>query len=285
MPARGFNEQKVGFDGTSKICSSCGKRKTLSDFSPNGSGVGQVRLECRQCKAAKAKAAYRASSKFKNEKAKLGITATHRICSGCSIKKEHSEFPFWNGKQHSRCQDCVKAYNKSKAKFGSVTEFARALVEFDPVLRTKRCRGSCQKIKSLNEFGPLKAGLGGVHAKCRSCIRAYFESPKGRAIKLFEGAARRAKQKGREISITKEWIEERLISAQCEVTGIQFEMSLLEHDYKNQHPFAPSIDHKNNEHGYTPENCQLILFALNAEKSEFSFEKVKRLAQAIHNRQ
>lgn len=181
----------------------------------------------------------------------------------------------------SKCKQCVKALNKAKSTFDSVTDFAEKRVSFDAHKKSKRCRGVCQSIKPLSEFGPLKKGLGGVRAVCRKCARRYFEAPEGRAIKLYGSAKGRAQRKFREFDITLEWVKDILTEGKCQITGIPFEMSLSETNFKNQHPFAPSIDRLDNSLGYTEANCKIIVFSLNAGKSNFNLGDCIKLANAL----
>ena len=58
-------------------------------------------------------------------------------------------------------------------------------------------------------------------------------------------------------------------------------MSLSETNFKNQHPFAPSIDRLDNSLGYTEANCKIIVFSLNAGKSNFNLGDCIKLANAL----
>jgi hypothetical protein len=83
------------------------------------------------------------------------------------------------------------------------------------------------------------------------------------AIKAFRSCARRAETRGMEISITQQWVEERLenISYKCEVTGLDFDLVMLSNSHGK--PFAPSIDRINSSQGYTQSNTRIVCVATN----------------------
>ena len=53
----------------------------------------------------------------------------------------------------------------------------------------------------------------------------YYNTPNGRAEHMLNNARTRAKRKGIQITITKEWIKEKLEIGKCEITGIPFVLS------------------------------------------------------------
>jgi hypothetical protein len=91
-----------------------------------------------------------------------------------------------------------------------------------------------------------------------------------------------AKQRGLEFSLTLKWVEQRLQSGVCEVTGIAFVRGT------SRHPFLPSIDRIDSDKGYTPENCRVVLWIINAAKQalpEDDFQSaLRQVAEAVVER-
>ena len=84
------------------------------------------------------------------------------------------------------------------------------------------------------------------------------------ASKLWYDARRRAKQKGLEFTITKDWIVERLEAGVCQLSGLPLEIA------QAKTANSPSLDRKNNSKGYTPANCQVITAQANRAKGEWT---------------
>ena len=97
--------------------------------------------------------------------------------------------------------------------------------------------------------------------KVRQKSRNHHNSVQGRARSLFNAAQRRSLQRNYEFSIDLDWVSERLKSGKCELTGIPFVFETRQNGHRN--PYSPSLDRKDSSKGYTPENCRIILWALN----------------------
>ena len=85
----------------------------------------------------------------------------------------------------------------------------------------------------------------------------------------------KAKRSGAEMTLTREWFEERLAAGCCEVTGIPFDLN------GKWAPFAPSVDQTDPGCGYTPENTKLVVFMYNMAKNTWKHEDVLKLAEAL----
>jgi len=84
-----------------------------------------------------------------------------------------------------------------------------------------------------------------------------------RIARLLYFTRARAKEKGWEHSLTKEWIRDNMKGV-CNKTGIPFS-----YERKNRNMYAPSIDRIDNNRGYTPDNCQMVIWAFNQAKCDF----------------
>jgi hypothetical protein len=112
--------------------------------------------------------------------------------------------------------------------------------------------------------------------------KSRLTKPKSVATALFLSCRNRQKAKYPDapFDLTKEWIEQKITSGICEVTGLPFNLSVLS---TAKRPFAPSIDKKDPKGYYTKDNCQVVCFIYNVAKSEFTHDDVVTLANAVCN--
>jgi hypothetical protein len=76
----------------------------------------------------------------------------------------------------------------------------------------------------------------------------------------------RSKQKNLEHNITKEWLYEKMKENKCELTGIEYDYDA----FKPRNPYGPSIDRVDVSKGYTPDNCRVVIWAVNAGLGHYS---------------
>ena len=109
--------------------------------------------------------------------------------------------------------------------------------------------------------------------------KVYAANPQHSTISsLFHRAKDRAKDKGLPFILTKEWVAERIEWGKCELSGIPFN---LEAGRGVQGQYSPSIDRIVPELGYTPENCRMILCAINFLKLNGTDEDMLNIAKAL----
>lgn len=114
----------------------------------------------------------------------------------------------------------------------------------------------------------------------------YLSSFKGRAYTLLNGARLRAKKRQMDCTITQEWVENKLISLTCEVTGLPLKL-ITEETYNTQNnmqPLSPCIDRINSKQGYTPENSRIVCCIFNMCKFHWTDEDVKMFVEAYAKR-
>lgn len=109
-------------------------------------------------------------------------------------------------------------------------------------------------------------------------LRDKKKRRKSRAFELLNAAHARASQHGVPITITVDWVLERLNAGRCEVTDIPFRRSGV---VGLRSSFSPSIDRKEPALGYTPENSRLVIWCYNSAKSSGTDEDVMKMAEAL----
>lgn len=83
-----------------------------------------------------------------------------------------------------------------------------------------------------------------------------------RASYMLQHIGWEAKRKNVKFELTLEWFKTRLESGLCELSGLPFDLESKK--MKN----SPSVDRKVAGGHYTPENCRMILYSLNAAISD-----------------
>jgi hypothetical protein len=115
----------------------------------------------------------------------------------------------------------------------------------------------------------------------------YVETTRGRALKLINNARKRSKLKNIEIDLPVEWLEEKLINNECEITKLPFDLS--KPDKHTRRYNAPSLDRIDKTKGYTPDNTRLVLWLVNCALSEYGSDTVlpvlKKMITGIENAQ
>jgi hypothetical protein len=97
---------------------------------------------------------------------------------------------------------------------------------------------------------------------------------------MMWGRARlNAWRKGLAFDITVQWIIAKVQSGQCEATGIPFQLEGSPNGLRCN--FAPSLDRRDSNDGYTEDNCQVVVWIYNCAKGAGSHDDVARLARAI----
>lgn len=102
-----------------------------------------------------------------------------------------------------------------------------------------------------------------------------YQTPRGRALRLFYGAKHRDLARGRTSTITAKWVERKIAAGFCAVTGLRFVMDAP------MHPFAPSLDRIDNSKGYIRGNVRVVVWAYNAAKGVYSDDHMLTFAKAL----
>lgn len=117
------------------------------------------------------------------------------------------------------------------------------------------------------------------YAYCDPCRREYNRTyratPRGRIAGLLHDARLR-----RPVTISREWLLDRLERGVCEATGIPFDFHPRD-DGGHQNPRAPSLDRIDPSGDYTPDNTQLVLYAYNTAKGQLHDREARALVRAM----
>lgn len=93
---------------------------------------------------------------------------------------------------------------------------------------------------------------------------------------MLHSARKRSRQKGFPApTITAAWLREKLKGGVCELSGLPFETHA-----SCTTAFIPSIDRIESSKPYTPENCRVVVWALNAAFAEWGEDTFRRIAKA-----
>jgi hypothetical protein len=110
----------------------------------------------------------------------------------------------------------------------------------------------------------------GFRARQKEAKRRYLATVSGRANEMLRAASVRAKDRGVEFGLTREWLIPLLSPLKCMATGARL---TLDRGLKD-HAHAPAIDRKNNLGGYTADNCWVVSKSFNSRKRRKSLEEL-----------
>ena len=103
-------------------------------------------------------------------------------------------------------------------------------------------------------------------------------NPLFRAYDMWKGAKERAARKGLEFSLSRKFVESRVLYGFCEVTGLQFDLQLKN---KRMGSLSPSLDRKDPNLGYTEANTQVVCWLYNRAKADGPHSDVMLLVEAL----
>lgn len=154
----------------------------------------------------------------------------------------------------------------------------------------KLCK-PCGEIKPFYDFANDKTKHDGLRSWCKNCSQKYRDknkqnfkkyraeirsSPIGRARDLIRAAGQRSDN----VSITAEWVANKIEAGVCELTGLPFDLQPSEQYGRN--PYAPSLDRKDSKNrNYDMENSRIVLWAVNSALSEFTGDTMLPILKAM----
>lgn len=155
----------------------------------------------------------------------------------------------------------------------------------------KACR-MCGEVKQLEDFHKHPTTKDKRTSACKLCLNTrdrirgrknrkpgkYPGSIRGKAQALRVAARIRARDLNLDMTLSIEWVQERLENGMCEVTGLPLKIGA-----GPRTALSASIDRTDPQKGYTPDNAKVVCWAYNAAKGEGTHEDVVMLAKAVLN--
>jgi hypothetical protein len=140
--------------------------------------------------------------------------------------------------------------------------------------------GTCGRGKEEVRFGSGRAG------ECNTCAKLRWNASnaiKVRAQRLYGNAQKRAKDNGWPTpDFGSLWIEEKILTGVCEVTGIKFDLtSQATNTVHAKNPWVPSIDRIDSSKPYVKDNIQVVVYMYNVCKAEFTHKDVVKFCRAV----
>ena len=127
----------------------------------------------------------------------------------------------------------------------------------------------------LFEKSKLQQKLGSVEHNKKNQANPDF-----RAKCMINAAKTRCKKYGGEVTVTWQWVSEKIKNGKCELTGLPFDLSSVKDGGKN--PFSPSIDRINPKNkNYEVGNVRIILQSLNMALSNYGIEHLMFITDAM----
>lgn len=208
----------------------------------------------------------------------------HKSCTKCQEVKAFSEFaPLKNG-LHGLRGACRVCYNKvRKAHYQKAHDKKleiRREYESRPEVKKRRIElRSTPEQKARERISALRyKNKPDVVERIRTARAAYEVRPEIRARMVFAAAAARAKKRNIAFSLTIEWASEKIKNGVCEVTSLPFNFDRAGKTTR-RNPFFPSIDQIEAGKGYTPENCRMVLIAVNLALAEWGLNQFLHIAK------
>lgn len=194
-----------------------------------------------------------------------------KTCTKCGATKPTTEFYLRAGGKYifPDCKVCRRAAITKRAK-ARTPEQRQQQREYDKKYQAVYVPANREKIRA-KDLRWRRRNPARVAAKTRK----WRES--NRHVWQLSSLRNRARKRGHEVTITPEWMSERLSLGVCELTGIPFDTASLGNRCG---PLAPSVDRRDSSKGYTPDNCRMILWGLNMALSEWGEGVYEQIARA-----
>lgn len=151
----------------------------------------------------------------------------------------------------------------------------------DTIIEQKKCT-KCEQYFDLSNFY-YEASQSRFRSECKNCknkLNIYYQKNKQGTLNSWltstlKDSKYRAKKKGLEHNLTREWILANLPKV-CPILGI--ELCFTGYKYN-----TPSLDRVNNSKGYTPDNVRIISNRANTLKSNATVEELEAIVMYMKN--
>ena len=135
---------------------------------------------------------------------------------------------------------------------------------------------ACGIVKPISLFSKNKLRPDGLQTQCKECCKNRRATSLYKAKHLISTA----KYRSDVVTITWQWVKEKIDKGFCELTGLPFDLNTQPGFSKN--PYAPSIDRIDSKiHKYTPENTRIVLHFVNQALNEYDQETALPILKAM----
>lgn len=206
-------------------------------------------------------------------------------CNKCNVEKEWTLEYYHTCKQGKyllrTCKDCINKKRREKYQKTKLLPKIKIL--------EKKCT-KCKKRKNIIEFSVRNSNKDGHHTKCKECANKEWskrnsgkENTIDSLIKTsIKYAKKRAKKKGLEFNLTKEFIY-KLYEKQegfCALSGIKMEHKSGHEKYRIN-PYNLSIDRIDSTQGYIQSNIQFTCGIINVMKNQMDQDEFIKICKQI----
>jgi hypothetical protein len=155
-------------------CTSCGERKTFSEFDKCTSNKSGVTALCRECRSRKEREVTisrgkRAGTRHR-KRAYISITDRVRECICCREIKDFSKFDRCSRNLsgvHEICKECRSAEGRKRTISRGKQVRVSCFIDYDNKLKACTC---CKEVKSFSEFSARNTGNArGLYSQCKTC--------------------------------------------------------------------------------------------------------------------
>jgi len=153
-------------------------------------------------------------------------------------------------------------------------------------MATKKCK-VCEHEKDVSHFYKAETSIDKLGPYCREChVKKCQLRRENKRLKdpmllwakdTLSTTKARAKRKGREHSITLDWLLANA-NTKCPLLGIPITYGAQKHD-----DHVASLDRKDSNGGYTPENCAVISTRANRIKNDSTIPELELLLSNLRN--
>lgn len=176
------------------------------------------------------------------------------VCNGCRKTLPASQFYSRLGYLIPRCKACRRQVALKRYHVNSI----------DPDYLKR-------KAQYKREWNKTHGGLADLRR--RNPIKVAVHT-------MFYAARRRARYKGLDFTITREWIATQLQVGTCAITRLPFDLTGQRTGWNAR---SPSLDRIDNTKGYTEQNCRVVLHWYNVSKGTYSDHEIIELMRAAVN--
>lgn len=215
------------------------------------------------------------------------------IIDRLEFKKRLAQQPYYSKLKNISKKNCIEFWNIYIKNilaevFGSLCQLSpdqKEITDTNKKLIKCKCKyhgdfdTSIRSIKEIYNGCPMCKKVQGIYINAITNYRITLSPQEHKIMEIvnaaFSSASSHAKEKQNSFTISKDWVVNRIIKTgfACAYSGISF-------DYTKRW-FHPSIDQKEANKGYDPDNCCIIILFFQYCKNSWSFENFKHTIECL----